>query len=83
MDELNNEGVAGTSNGSLYYLNFSEKLLIKIVSKAYHLQKEVSMLKVCEKNPNLVLTNSSESGSTVKLWTTGTIDQVMKFNSPT
>jgi hypothetical protein len=37
MDELNNEGVAGTSNGSLYYLNFSEKLLIRIVSKAYHL----------------------------------------------
>lgn len=74
MDDLNNEGIAGTSNGSLYYLNFTEKLIIRIVSKGYHLQKEISILKVCEKNPSLTLTNCSETGSTVKLWTTNTID---------
>jgi streptogramin lyase len=51
MDDLNNEGLAGTANGSIFYLNFAEKLIIKIVSKAYHLQKEVSVLKVCEHNP--------------------------------
>lgn len=48
MDDLNNEGIAGTVSGSLFYLNFSEKLIIRIVSKAYHLQKEVSMLRVSE-----------------------------------
>ncbi len=42
MDDLNNEGIAGTSNGSLYYLNFAEKLIIRIVTKAYHLQKEIT-----------------------------------------
>ncbi len=51
MDELNNEGIAGTSSGSIYYLNFAEKLILRIVTKAYHLQKEVTQLKVYEKNP--------------------------------
>ena len=37
MDDLNNEGILGISNGSIYYLNFTEKLIIKIVSKVYHL----------------------------------------------
>jgi hypothetical protein len=31
MDELNNEGILGTSEGNLYYINFNEKSLIKIV----------------------------------------------------
>lgn len=35
MDDLNNEGLVGTANGSLYYINFNEKLKIRIVSKAY------------------------------------------------
>jgi len=34
MDDLNNEGIAGTSNGSIFYVNFAEKLIIRIVSKA-------------------------------------------------
>jgi hypothetical protein len=37
MDDLNNEGILGTSNGSIFYLNFGEKMIIKIVNKAYHL----------------------------------------------
>ena len=75
MDELNNEGIAGTTNGSLYYLNFSEKLIIRIVSKAYHLEKEISILKACEKNPNIILSNcSSDNSSTVKIWTKDTLD---------
>jgi hypothetical protein len=42
MDDLNNEGVLGTANGTIYYLNFTEKLIIRIVGKAYHLQKEIT-----------------------------------------
>lgn len=74
MDDLNNEGIAGTTNGSLFYLNFQEKLIIRIVTKAYHLDKEISILKVCEKNPSIVLSNCSDTGSTVKIWTRDTID---------
>lgn len=74
MDDLNNEGIAGTVNGSLFYLNFSEKLIIRIVSKAYHLQKEISILRVSEQNPNIFLSNCSETGSTVKIWTKESVD---------
>jgi hypothetical protein len=42
MDELNNEGIAGALSGSIYYLNFAEKLILRIVTKAYHLQKEIT-----------------------------------------
>jgi hypothetical protein len=34
MDELNNEGLVGTSNGAIFYVNFAEKLIIRIVSKS-------------------------------------------------
>jgi len=47
MDELNNEGILSTSSGCLYYLNFADKLIIKIVSKSYHLPKEIRQIKFC------------------------------------
>ena len=47
MDDLNNEGLVGTSNGSIFYINFAEKMIIRIVSKSHNLQKEISVLKVC------------------------------------
>jgi hypothetical protein len=35
MDELNNEGIIGTAFGTIYYINFNDRLMIKILSKAY------------------------------------------------
>lgn len=51
MDDLNNEGLAGTANGGLYYLNFNEKMIIRIVSKAYCVQKPVTSFRFNESNP--------------------------------
>jgi hypothetical protein len=34
MDDANVEGMIGTSSGSIYYANFDEKMIIRIVSKA-------------------------------------------------
>lgn len=51
MDDLNNEGVVGTAHGGIYYVNFLEKLIIRIVGKAYHLQKEIGIVKFSESNP--------------------------------
>ena len=51
MDDLNNEGIVGTSYGSLYYINFTEKLIIKIVNKVYSVQRPVTSLKFSEANP--------------------------------
>jgi len=85
MDDLNDEGIAGTAYGALYYLNFTEKLIIRIVSKAYSVQRPVTSLHFNEANPQLVVTNccNSEGGangsSLVKVWTAQTMDQVMKF----
>ena len=32
MDSLNNEGIVGTGAGSLYYINFEEKVSLKVVN---------------------------------------------------
>jgi hypothetical protein len=42
MDELNNEGIVGTSHGTMYYINFNDKLMIKMVNKAYSVQKPIT-----------------------------------------
>ncbi len=44
MDDLNNEGMVGTSNGSIYYLNFDEKIIIKLVSSSSSGQDAVTCL---------------------------------------
>ena len=78
MDELNNEGIVGTSHGTLYYINFNDKLMIKMVSKAYSVQKPITQVKFEESNPQLIISNvccSEGNGSgIVKVWTSQTID---------
>ena len=88
MDELNNEGLVGTAFGSLYYLNFGEKQLIRVVSRAYSVPRAVTSVRFCDTNPQLVLSNCTcteggANGSAVaKVWTAGTLDQVMRFQAP-
>jgi WD40 repeat protein len=85
MDELNNEGIVGTSHGTLYYINFNDKLMIKMVNKAYSVQKPITQVKFEESNPQLIISNvccSEGNGSgIVKVWTSQTLDQVMRFAS--
>ena len=85
MDELNNEGIVGTSHGTMYYINFNDKLMIKMVNKAYSVQKPITQVKFEESNPQLIISNvccSEGNGSgIVKVWTSQTIDQVMRFAS--
>lgn len=51
MDDLNNEGLVGTAFGTLFYINFDEKLMIRVVSKAYSVQKPITSVKFSEQNP--------------------------------
>lgn len=79
MDDLNNEGLVGTAQGTLYYINFDEKLMIRIVSKAFSVQKPVTSVKFNEQNPQLILSNCCGSldgngSGAVKIWTTQTLD---------
>lgn len=42
MDATNNEGMIGTASGSIYYANFDEKMIIKVVSSASPFQVEIN-----------------------------------------
>ena len=79
MDDLNEEGLIGTSNGQIYYANFTEKVLIRLVSKANGDQDAINIVKFNYENPALFLTSGGVNSNTVKLWTSSTVDQVMKF----
>jgi len=57
MDALNNEGLIGTSHGSIFYVNFDEKQLVKIVSKASFKQEEIVHLRINPQNPSIFLTS--------------------------
>jgi WD40 repeat protein len=83
MDDLNNEGIAATSNGSIYYINFTEKIIIRIVNKAYSVQTPITSIRFNESNPELIITNCGNRSGLAKIWTSSTLDQVMKFGAPT
>ena len=51
MDDLNNEGLVGTAFGTLIYINFDDKLMIRVVSKPYSVQKPITSVKFSEQNP--------------------------------
>lgn len=74
MDQSNIEGMVGSSSGSLYYVNFEEKVIIRVISKASPFQAEISQLSINQQNPSLFLTNSSTDSSLVRLWTSSTVD---------
>lgn len=85
MDDLNNEGLVGTAFGTLFYINFDDKLMIRVVSKPYSVQKPITSVKFSEQNPQLIISNicNSNDGNgsgIVKVWTTPTLDQVMRFS---
>ena len=75
MDDLNNEGLVGTAFGTLFYINFDEKLMIRVVSKPYSVQKAITSVKFSEQNSQLIISNICNStdgnGSGIaKVWTT-------------
>ena len=74
MDELNVEGLAGTQSGSIYYLNFSEKVIIRLVSKVSSVQDEIPLITFNHANPALFLTSGGSKSSSVSLYATSTVD---------
>lgn len=74
MDAMNNEGMIGTASGSIFYANFDEKQIIRIVSKASPYQSEINQVKINQQNPSLFLSSCSNESNIVKVWTTTTVD---------
>jgi WD40 repeat protein len=79
MDNLNTEGLIGTVLGSIYYVSFTDNLIIRLVSKPSAIQDGLPIVKFNLAKPNLFLTSNGDNSSTVKLWATSTVDQVMQF----
>lgn len=79
MDELNLEGVAGTSEGNIHYINFQEKMMVKLVSRVSNVMEPVEFLEFDSQNQQVFLTNCGPTKGDVKLYTSTTVDQIMNF----
>lgn len=74
MDEINNEGLIGTDSGTLYYINFDEKILLKLLISH---TGPVQSLKfgLSEEGAQELLLSASEGGVTIRA--AQTLDQVL------
>jgi hypothetical protein len=79
MDELNNEGLVGTEAGCIHYVNFSEKIIIKLVSSNNHNHEGIDFCKLDPSNPAILVTNCGKKSDELKIFTTHNCDQVMNF----
>lgn len=77
MDDLGQEGIVGTFDGNLYYMNMQEKQLIRIVSRVSQALDDVSIVKFDPCNQAVFMTSSGTESGDVKLFTTATMDQVI------
>ena len=64
MDELNNEGLLGTAKGSIYFVNFTQRQLVRLVTSAC-LASKISHLHVVNKK---LLLSSAADEQEVKVW---------------
>ena len=78
MDDQNCEGLIGTENGSIYYINFDEKILLKLVVTHHG---KISSLKfgLSEQGASELLLSASEGGVTIRA--AQTLDQVLHFKT--
>lgn len=79
MDDLNNEGMVGTTSGSIYYVNFNQRIVIKTVASVSEARISAVKLITDGNGAPLFLTGSSNNANT-RVWATQSVDQVMKFN---
>jgi hypothetical protein len=78
MDEKNNEGLIGTELGTLYYINFEEKILLKLLVTHHG---SISALKfgLSEEGAQELLLTAAEGGVSVR--SAQTMDQVLLFKT--
>ena len=80
MDEQNNEGIIGTSEGSIKYIQFNDEnhSVVKLVSKVSPYMDEINQLRY-DQNPNVFLTNVGANSGDMKLLTAGMLDPICSF----
>ena len=81
MDDLNNEGLVGTENGTIYYVNFFDNVdpslyPIPIVSSNNINRDAISLLKIDPGNPQIFVSNCGQKSAQFKINTIVNCDLV-------
>ena len=80
MDEKNDEGIIGTTKGYICYIQFSEKVLIPLVSKVDSGMETIRHVDYDSFNPKVFMTSCGDRTGKVKLYTSSTIDSICEFS---
>jgi hypothetical protein len=85
FDSTNKEGLVGTEQGCIFYVNFEthgrDCAVIRLVTSNNMYKEAISMVKYDEHNPELFFTNTSSRSGDLKLFASNHCDQVMNFPS--
>lgn len=78
MDDQNNEGIIGTSEGSIKYIQFNDdqNQTVKLVSKVSPYMDQINIIKYDQTNPNVFLTSCGKTCGDMKLLTSGMLDHI-------
>lgn len=79
MDEKNIEGIVGTADGNIKYVQFSDteqSQCVKLVSKVTPFLDEIKILKYMQDNPSVFLTSAGKDCGDIKLMTSGMLDHI-------
>lgn len=82
MDDKNEEGIIGTTQGYICYVNFAEKVVIPLVTKANSTMEPINHIVYDQINTQVFLTSTNKASGTVKMFTSATIDQISDFKEP-
>ena len=74
MDELNNQGILGSSDGNLYFLDLNENIIVRIVSRAMAAPESVSQVLYDTLNQKLLYSTAGVANGDVKLYSSDAID---------
>jgi len=69
MDELNNEGLIGTEAGCIHYVNFSENIIIKLVSSNNKNHDAIDFCKYDPYNQAIFMASCGKKSDELKLFT--------------
>ena len=80
MDKQNNEGVIGTAEGSIKFIQFNEDSgsVVTLVSKVSSYLDPISILRY-DQNPNVFLASTGKSSGDIKLLTSGMLDPIYTY----
>ena len=80
MDEKNDEGIIGTTKGYICYIQFSEKVLIPLVSKVDSGMETIRHVDYDSFNPKVFLTSCGDRTGKVRLYSSATVDSICEFS---